>query len=142
MSPTSVRAAGSGGVERRWLVAALAFASAIMFVSSRPYLHAPGPEFELKDNLAHALEYAVLAALLWRALVPLVWPDRWIAFGLIVAIAASVGAADEMFQGSIPGRRRDVVDWMSDGTGAVVASAICAGLAGRSRRAPTSAGPR
>lgn len=142
MSSTSVAAAGSGGVERRWLVAAFAFVGAIMFVSSRPYLHAPGPEFELKDNLAHALEYAVLATLLWRALAPLVWPDRWIAFGLIVAIAASVGAADEVFQGTIPGRRRDVVDWMSDGTGAAVAVAVCALLKGRSRRLPASAGPR
>jgi VanZ family protein len=138
MSSKSRAALGSGGVERRWLAAAFAFAGAILFVSSRPYLHAPGPEFELKDNLAHALEYAVLAALLWRALVPLVWPDRWIAFGLIVAIAASVGAADEVFQGTIPGRRRDVVDWMSDGTGAAVAAAISAGLAGRPRRSGTS----
>jgi VanZ family protein len=138
MPSTFVRAVGSGGVNRRWLAAALAFVGTIIFVSSRPYLHAPGPQFELKDNLAHALEYAVLAVLLWRALAPLVWPDRWIAFGLIVAIAASVGAADEVFQGTIPGRRRDVVDWMSDGAGAAVATAICAGLAGRPRRSRAS----
>jgi VanZ family protein len=138
MSSKSRAALGAGDVERRWLAAALAFAGVILLVSSRPYLHAPGPEFELKDNLAHALEYAMLAALLWRALVPLVWPDRWIAFGLIVAIAASVGAADEVFQGTVPGRRRDVVDWMSDGTGAAVAAAISSGLAGRPRRSRTS----
>lgn len=142
MPTPSVAAAGAGGVERRWLVAALAFMVAIIFASSRPYLHAPGPEFELKDNLAHALEYAVLAVLLWRALTPLVWPDRWIAFGLIVAIAAGVGAADEVFQGTIPGRKRDVVDWMSDGTGAAVAAAICARLRGRSVRLRTSTSRR
>lgn len=119
-------------------MAALAFAGVIIFASSRPYLHAPGPEFALKDNLAHALEYAVLAILLWRALTPLVWPDRWLAFGLIVAIAASVGAADEVFQGTIPGRKRDVFDWMSDGTGAAVAAAFCARLAGRYRRTRAS----
>lgn len=116
MQSFSVSAASSKGVERRWLAAALAYAGVIFFASSRPYLRAPGPEFELKDNLAHALEYAVLAALLLRAFAPSVWPDRWIAFGLIVAVAASVGAADEMFQGTVLGRRRDVVDWMSDAT--------------------------
>ena len=142
MPSTSVTAVGSSGVDRRWLATALAFVGTIIFVSSRPYLHAPGPQFELKDNLAHALEYAVLAFLLWRALVPLVWPDRWIAFGLIVAIAASVGAADELFQGTIPGRRRDVVDWMSDGTGAAIATAICAALAGRPRRPRSNASGR
>jgi len=103
----------------------------VFFVSSRPYLHAPGPEFELKDNLAHATEYGLLAVFLFRALGPLTWPDAVMTFLLIVAVAASVGSADEMFQGMIPGRRRDVTDWFSDSIGAAVSVVVCMLLARR-----------
>jgi hypothetical protein len=67
----------------------------------------------------------VLAILLWRALTPLVWPDRWLAFGLIVAIAASVGAADEVFQGTFPGASA-IFDWVSDGDRAPSRRVLCA----------------
>jgi len=110
--------------DRRWLALAVAYAALVFFISSRPYLRAPGPEFELKDNIAHAVEYGVLAALLFRALAPLVWPDAAIAFLLVVTATASVAAADEVFQGTIAGRHRDVVDWVSDVTGAAAAAAL------------------
>ncbi|MCI0452252.1 MAG: VanZ family protein [Candidatus Latescibacteria bacterium] len=113
------------GVDRRWLAAAFAYAALVFVVSSRPYLRPVGPEFEMKDNLAHGLEYAVLAVLLFRAVGPLAWPDTATTFLLVVAVAASVGAADEVFQGTVPGRRRDVVDWASDTTGAALATAVC-----------------
>lgn len=123
-------------LDRRWLAAALVYVAVIFFASSRPYLHAPGPEFELKDNLAHALEYALLAVMLFRALGPLAWPDAATTFLLVVAVSASIGAADEMFQGTVPGRSRDVVDWASDATGAALATAACVLLARRTRGAP------
>jgi len=37
-------------------------------------------------------------------------------------VAASVGSADEMFQSMIPGRHRDISDWVSDSTGAAMAT--------------------
>ncbi len=125
----------SGGIDRRWVIAVGAYIALIVFVSSRPYLHAPGPEFELKDNIAHAIEYGILSVLVFRALAPLSWPDIAITFLLVVAVTASVGAADEVFQGLIPGRRRDVLDWASDVTGALIAVAGCVWLASRAHRA-------
>jgi len=110
--------------DTRWLVAALAYAVLIIFVSSRPYLRAPGPEFELKDNLAHAIEYGVMAALLFRALAPVVWPEVLIAFLLVVTATACLASADEVFQGTVPGRHRDILDWASDMAGASVATAL------------------
>jgi VanZ family protein len=119
------------GVDRRWLAAAVVYAAVIFMVSSRPYLRPPGPEFQMKDNLAHAFEYAVLAALLFRALGALAWPDLAITFLMVVAVTASVGAADEMFQGTVPGRQRDVMDWVCDATGAALATAACMAWARR-----------
>ena len=107
--------------DTRWLVAAMVYAAVIIFVSSRPYLRAPGPEFELKDNLAHAIEYGIMAALLFRALAPLVWPDVLLAFLLVMTATASLAAADEVFQGTVPGRHRDILDWTSDMVGAAAA---------------------
>jgi VanZ family protein len=96
-------------------------------------MRAFGPEIDMKDNLAHGLEYALLAVLLFRALGPLTWPDAVMTFLLVTVVVATIGAADEMFQGMIPGRRRDVVDWMSDATGAAIAAAACVGLARHAR---------
>jgi VanZ family protein len=115
----------------RWLAAAVFYAALVFFVSSRPYLRTPGPEFDLKDNLAHTMEYALLAMLLFRALGGVVWPDLSAAFLLIMAVTASIAATDELWQGTIPGRRRDVGDWASDLTGAALALAVCAWRARR-----------
>lgn len=131
MNGTTIFSLTGTGVDRRWLAAAAFYVAIVFFLSSRPYLRAFGPEFDMKDNLAHGLEYAVLAALLFRALGPVVWPDAVMTFLLVVVVVASIGAADEMLQGMIPGRRRDVVDWMSDATGAALATAACVGFARR-----------
>ncbi|HEU4928678.1 MAG TPA: VanZ family protein [Candidatus Krumholzibacteria bacterium] len=122
--------------DTRWLVGALVYAALIFFVSSQPYLLAPGPEFELKDNLAHAIEYGVMAALLFRALAPVVWPDALIAFLLVVTVTACLASADEVFQGTVPGRHRDILDWVSDLAGAGVATVLSMAWA---RRAGTTA---
>lgn len=127
------------GVDRRWLAAAAFYVAIVFFLSSRPHLRAFGPEFDMKDNLAHGLEYAVLAVLLFRALGPVMWPDAVMTFLLVVVVVASIGAADEMLQGMVPGRRRDIVDWVSDTTGAAVAAAACVGLARRARVTPEGA---
>ena len=121
--------------DSRWLVAALGYAALIIFISSRPYLQAPGPEFELKDNLAHAIEYGIMAALLFRALAPLVWPDALLVFMLVLTATASLAAADEVFQGTVPGRHRDILDWTSDVTGAATAVALSLAWARRGTRA-------
>jgi VanZ family protein len=122
-------------IDTRWLVAAVAYAALVFFVSSRPFLRTPGPEFDLKDNLAHTMEYAVLAVLLFRALGGVVWPDLSAAFLLVWAVTASIAATDELWQGTVPGRRRDVGDWASDLIGAALALSVCAWRARHAWRA-------
>jgi VanZ family protein len=127
------------GVRRRWLAATIAYIALIFFVSSRPYLHAPGPEFDLKDKLAHALEYGVLTFLLWRALAPALARDRLTAALALVAMVAVLASADELFQGTIPGRLTDLHDWFADLTGAAVAATACLVHASRAVRVRVAA---
>jgi len=89
----------------------------IFFVSSRPYLQAPGPNFKMKDKLAHAVEYTILGALLFGNIRFRVSRSRLTTFLFLFAIGVSVGALDEMFQGYIPGRRTDITDWLADAFG-------------------------
>jgi len=128
----------NGRVDGRWLAAAFVYLAVVFFVSSRPYLTPPGPEFALKDNIAHATEYGLFAVLLFRALGPLAWPDVVMTFLLVAVVAASVGSADEMFQSMIPGRHRDIGDWVSDSAGAATATAACIVLARRARTGESS----
>lgn len=113
------------GIRRRWLVAAILYIGLIFFVSSRPYLRAPGPEFEMKDKLAHAVEYGILTALLWRGVGTAISRDRVTAALALIAMVATLAAADEVFQGSIPGRQTDPHDWLADLTGAAIAATVC-----------------
>jgi len=111
-------------VRRAWLVAACVYVGLIFFVSSRPYLHAPGPQFDMKDKLAHATEYGVLAWLLMRACGRALTRDRVISAMAVVAVVALIAAGDELFQGTVPGRLTDPADWLADLTGAAIAATL------------------
>lgn len=111
-------------IRRTWLALLAAYVSLIFFVSSRPYLHAPGPEFDFKDKLAHAGEYFVLALLASRALRPARVTSRLVEILFVVAIGASIAAADELFQGTVPGRMTDIGDWAADVAGLALGAAL------------------
>jgi VanZ family protein len=125
---------GSRGASRAWAVLAVAYVGLIFFVSSRPYLQAPGPEFAMKDKLAHASEYAILGALLARLLAGRGLRPLVISLLMVAAIGASVAAADEMFQGTVPGRQRDPADWIADVCGVTAGAATMLLLDRRGRR--------
>lgn len=75
------------------------------------------------DKLLHAVEYAVLAALV---ALPLGWlAPRWM---LVVAVlaASAYGATDEIHQSLVPGRDADVYDWLADSAGALLGAAAMA----------------
>lgn len=69
---------------------------------------------------AHLTEYAVLAALLWRAL----WPDasaaNWRNAGIALSIAIAYAALDEFHQSFVASRGGSPFDVMIDATGAAV----------------------
>jgi VanZ family protein len=80
---------------------------------------------------AHVTEYAILAALLWRAF------DRgqqafWRATAITFAIAAVYASLDEFHQSFIPSRTGAFEDVLIDCVGAMLGLAVCA-LAGFAR---------
>jgi VanZ family protein len=104
---------------RRFLLL-VAYVTLIFVGSSIPRLAPPGPEFFLKDKIAHFVEYFVLGVLLFRSIGSEVGRVRWAAFGFMFVVAATVGALDEIYQSFIPGRDMNIGDWFSDMAGAAV----------------------
>ena len=99
---------------RRPIVLAAGYVLLIFVVSSIPSLTAPGPEFVPKDKIAHFVEYFILGALLFKGIGWTVSPSRVATFGFLVAVGASVGALDELYQSFVPGRMMSVYDWLAD----------------------------
>jgi VanZ family protein len=115
----------------RWAAVA-AYVALIFVLSSQPSLSLPGT-FELRDKIAHVCEYGALGLLVWRA-AAVTWPTAPpLKRAVLAAIAvAAVGAADERYQATVPGRFSDLYDWIADATGAVLAQGI--GMALERRR--------
>jgi VanZ family protein len=94
----------------------------IYYLSSRSDLALPVELWwsDLLSWLAHFLEFAILAGLLWLAARSTSALSRHA--GLIaVAIAALYALSDEVHQSFVPGRVPDVRDWLVDVAGAVLA---------------------
>ena len=106
-----------------WVPVAL-YAGAIFFLSAQSHPEEHLPSFLLKDvsdKVLHAVEYAVLGALCYRAF-------RWglngqvAARALIIAIVAAslYGVTDEVHQLFVPFRESSWLDWLADTIGAVI----------------------
>jgi VanZ family protein len=74
---------------------------------------------------AHVGEYAVLALLLWRALVKPILPGaqrwQWSRAGLVVALVALYAASDEFHQAFVPSREASIRDVLLDTLGGALA---------------------
>jgi VanZ family protein len=113
-----------------------------------PFLHWLDPHISFQTiaaihlmlrKLGHLTEYAMLAALLWRALRDALrstssFPAALIAFGISALFAMS----DEFHQSFVPTRTSSENDVMIDICGAIVGLTICLSLA-RKRFAPSIA---
>jgi VanZ family protein len=121
---TGTREQGAGGPPVVWIVLAIAYVALIFFVSSRPYLQAPGPNFEMKDKLAHVTEYAILGLLVTRALGRGMSPSRVVTVFFVIAVCATIAGVDEFFQGTVPGRNKDVMDWLADVGGVTIGASL------------------
>lgn len=106
-----------------WMPVAL-YAGAIFFLSAQSHPEEQVPSFLLKevsDKVLHAMEYAVLGGLCYRAF-------RWglngqvAARALIIAIVAAslYGVTDEVHQLFVPFRESSWQDWLADTIGAVI----------------------
>ena len=106
-----------------WLPVAL-YAGMIFYMSSQSHPEEQLPSFLLKDvsdKVLHAVEYAGLAVLCYRAF-------RWAAGpsvarqALVLAIvtASIYGITDEVHQFFVPFRESSWLDWLADTAGATV----------------------
>jgi VanZ family protein len=114
---------------RRWLVRwgpVVLYTLLILAVSSIPRLNPPGA-WVGSDKIAHGIEYAILGALVFRAV-----PVRGVgAFAAAFGIALGVGAIDELYQSTVPGRSTSLYDWLADGAGGLIGAALGSLLASR-----------
>ena len=83
--------------------------------------------------LGHFMLYAVLGALYYLAL-----PGGTRAWRVVLAIglASVYGVSDEFHQSFVPGRTPDVMDWLVDTAGAMLAVLVVRAGISRSRFAP------
>ena len=109
---------------RRPVVLAAGYVLLIFVVSSIPSLTAPGPEFVPKDKIAHFAEYFILGVLLFKGIGWTVSPSRAATFGFLLAVGASIGALDELYQSFVPGRMMSVYDWCADAAGVAIGAGI------------------
>jgi len=93
------------------------YVAMIFFVSTRPDLQSPGPDFELKDKIAHFVEFFVLGLLLFGSMGRTVSSSRFAAILFLFAVGASVAGLDELLQSYVPGRNMDIFDWLADAAG-------------------------
>jgi VanZ family protein len=109
----------------------------IFFVSSRSGITPPGPDFVMKDKLAHFGEYFILGLLLFAGIGWTVSRSGFITFLFLFAVGVSVAALDELLQSYIPGRNMDLYDWFADAAGvaAGVGLGILTGLGMRRKKA-------
>jgi len=112
----------------------LVYLTVIFSLSAQPNLRPP-MEFRNSDKLWHLLEYGGLGLLLGRALRAglAARPALAAAAGALV-LTSLVGAADEIFQRTIPGRESSVLDWSADTVGAALAMGFILWLARDARR--------
>lgn len=116
--PPAAPVSGGALFARYWLPA-LAYVGLIFALSS---LQTTGPAlFRWQDKAEHLLEYALLGLLLGRAFRVTIG-GRGLPWVLgTVAAGSLVGAADEIYQRSVPGRVSDVRDWATDAAGLIAA---------------------
>jgi len=103
----------------------------VFFLSAQSQFPTPDSRWLdlLMEKPAHTAEYAVLAALLARALRPY-QAAPWRVLGLAVFVAGIYALTDEFHQKHVPGRSADWFDIMFDWLGAAIGATcalICAG---------------
>jgi VanZ family protein len=115
---------GSAAHILRYWLPVVAYTTLIFYLSSLPHPEDKLPNFlfeQLGDKLLHAVEYAVLAFLCYRAFRHAAGP-RAASKALILAIGAAslYGMTDEVHQAFVPLRESSWSDWIADTAGAVV----------------------
>jgi VanZ family protein len=118
---------------RYWLPV-LVYLTVIFSLSAQPNL-TPPVRFRNSDKFYHLLEYGGLGFLITRALrASVATGPAFAVAGAALALGSLVGAVDEAFQRSIPGRASSASDWAADTAGVALAQGLILWLARSGRR--------
>ena len=91
----------------------------IYWLSDQSTLPAPS-WFNFQDKVHHAGAYFIMALLAWRFFRHLI-KRAIIVFFISIAFCSLYGLTDEWHQSFIVGRHSDILDWVADTIGAVLA---------------------
>jgi VanZ family protein len=112
-----------GWLARYWLPV-LAYVAVIFVLSAQPKLRPPVP-WEGSDKLAHLAEYLGLGLLLVRAVRGTSRYRGTISGPVAVLVLGMlVGAADELFQSTVPNRDASLLDFIADTAGLVLSQVL------------------
>lgn len=100
----------------RWYLPLILWAATILILTSLPTIEPPDLGFEAEDKLAHCGVYFILGILFGRALAKGYVLQR-IHFVILIGVALSFAALDEVHQLFIPGRYGDIYDFFADSIG-------------------------
>jgi len=114
-------------LRRLSLPLALAWMALLFYLSHQPGLDVP-MLFPGQDKVIHAGVYAVLGALLLAAQPRQAQGYSWRQINISALIASLYGLGDEIHQYFIPGRSTEVLDWLADTAGALIAASLLAWL--------------
>ena len=113
----------AGHLTAAWLPVA-AYMALIFYLSSLPHPDEQLPKFlfeTLGDKVLHAIEYAVLAVLAYRAFRRAAGPYAARYAVVFAAGAASFyGVTDEVHQAFVPFRTATWLDWVADTAGGII----------------------
>lgn len=114
------------------ILALILYVLLIFFVSTRAGLTPPGPDFAMKDKLAHVVEYSILGLLLFANIGWTFSRSRVLTFLFVLTVGLSIAALDELLQSYIPDRHMSIFDWLADAIG--LALGVGLGVMTRRRR--------
>ena len=114
-------------LRRLSLLLALTWMVLLFYLSHGPSLNTP-IQFVHQDKVLHAGVYAVLGILLLTAQPMRARGYSWRQACISALIASAYGLSDEIHQYFIPGRNSDILDWVADSAGALIAASLLAWL--------------
>lgn len=115
------------------LTLAVSWMALLFYLSHQPGLPAP-LLFPHQDKVLHAIAYGILAGLVLMSM-----PRKRDGYslrqvGIAVLVAAVYGISDEFHQHFVPQRNADVLDWLADTGGALLAALLVARLSRKTGR--------
>jgi len=114
-------------LRRLSLLLALAWMALLFYLSHQPSIETP-TLFSGQDKVLHAAVYALLGLLLLAAQPRQAQGYSWQQVGISALIASLYGLSDEIHQYFVPGRSNEILDWVADTVGALIAASLLAWL--------------